>query len=92
MPSSIKGLTDLHDMTLLPRVFEFGLHPILRGLSASTPRIWYTNLYEKPPGRYQPLKANLKVNNGIGNWHSSPSLRREAAAGVPCNGDDFVLT
>ncbi len=78
MSSSIKGLTDLHDMALLSISFEIGLNPIIRGLSENTPRIWYASLFETPRG-IQPLRANLKISNGICNRHSSPSLRREAA-------------
>ncbi len=33
----------------------------IRGFSAFTPRIWYTSLFAKPRGRYQPLRANSKI-------------------------------
>ncbi len=51
----------------------------IRDLSLSTPWIWYAGLFAKPRGRYQPLRANSKVDN----WHSSSPLRWETAVAGP---------
>ncbi len=48
-------------------------HSILWGTSASAPRIWHS----KCRGRCQPFGANTKIGYMVGNWHSSPSLRKE---------------
>ncbi len=50
---------------------------------APTPCMWYVSLSAKPHGGYQPLRANSKISNKIGNWHSSPPLKRETAAAGP---------
>ncbi len=66
-----------HNKALLPRSLETGFHCIIWGTGASTPRIWYADMYAKPSGRFQPIK---KIGYEAGNWPSSSSLRRETAA------------
>ncbi len=68
---------------LLLRSLEIGLHPLKRGLSVSTPRIWYASLFAKPRCRHQPSRANSKNSYNFGNWHSSPPLRRVTVVAGP---------
>ncbi len=72
-----------HGKEILLRSFEIGFQPIIWGLSAPTPRIWYVSPFAKPRGRDLPFRANSKISYKVGNWHSSPSLRRETAAVGP---------
>ncbi len=74
---------NLHDKGLLLRSFEIGFHPSTRSFSASTSRLWYTSLFAKPHCRYQLFGENSKISCEVGNWHLSPSLRRETAVAVP---------
>ncbi len=48
---------------MIRRSFVIGFHPIIRGLGASSPRIWYASLFAKPRGRYQPFRANSKIRS-----------------------------
>ncbi len=64
-------------MALLPRSLEIGFHPIIRGLSTSTPWIWYFRMLAKPRCRCQPPRPNSKLSYKVGNCHSSPLLQRE---------------
>ncbi len=57
-----------------------GFHPLMRGLSASAPQIWYDSLFSKSRCRYQQPKAKSKISYKGGNWHWSPPLRRETKA------------
>ncbi len=59
---------------------EIGFHPIMRGRSASTPRIWYASLFPKPCVMNQSFRANSRNSYKVNNWHSSPSLRKETAS------------
>ncbi len=70
-------------LTLLPKSLEIGFHSIIRDLRASIPRIWYASLFVKPRSRYQKFRAILKISYKVGNWVSSPPLRREAAVVGP---------
>ncbi len=65
---------------LLPRSFEIGFHPVIRGINAYVPRTWYVGLCVNPRGRYQPFGKNSKIRYKFGNGHSSPPLRRQTAA------------
>ncbi len=62
---------------------ETGFHPIMRGRSASTSRIWYASLFPKPCGMYQSFRAHSRNGYKVNNWHSSPSLRKETTAAGP---------
>ncbi len=62
---------------------ETGFHPIMRGRSASTPRIWYASLFPKPCGMYRSFRANSRNSYKVNNSHSSPSLRKEITAPGP---------
>ncbi len=73
--------TGLNDKAVLPRSFEIGFRPIIRGLSAPTPRIWY--------GRYQ-LEQD-KISNKFGFWHSPASLRRATAGATTSGWPDYHL-
>ncbi len=43
-------------------IFKIGRFlPIILGISASTPRIWFAGMFEKPCERYQQCEANSKV-------------------------------
>ncbi len=70
-------MIDFHDNALLSRTLEIGFHPFIRGLSASTPRIWHTSLFVKPRCRYQSSRANSKISYTVGTWHASRPLRSE---------------
>ncbi len=50
-------------------IFQNRLSSIIRGLSVSTPRIWYGSLFAKPRDRYQPFRANLKISYKVGIRH-----------------------
>ncbi len=63
----------------LHRSFEIRFHSIKWGISVPTPRIWHA----KCRGRCQPFGANTKISYKVGNWHSSPSLRKENTAAEP---------
>ncbi len=63
----------------LHRSFEIRFHSIMWGISVPTPRIWHA----KCRGRCQPFEANTKISYKVGNWHSSPSLRKENTADEP---------
>ncbi len=56
-------------VTFLPKKIEIGFHPIIRGLSASTHWICYASLFGTRRGKYQPFRANSKINYKVGNWH-----------------------
>ncbi len=71
--------------------FEIGFHPIIRGLSASTPRTWYARVVAKPRGRYQSFRANSKISYTVGNWHSSPPLQRETTAATTSGRLDYRI-
>ncbi len=58
-----------------------GVHPIISGLSATTPQIWCVSLIAKPRGRYQLFGANSRISYKVGNW--KPVLRRETAVAGP---------
>ncbi len=81
-------MIDLHDKALVPRSLEIGFHPFIRGLTTSTPRIWYASLFNKPRCRYQPSWAISKISYNVGNWYTSPPLRRETAGAGP----SFLIT
>ncbi len=51
---------------------KIGFLPLMRGLRASAPQIWYANLFAKPRGRYQHFRANSRMSYKVGNRHSSP--------------------
>ncbi len=67
-------MTDRFDNALLPRSFEVGFDP--------TPWICYASLFVNTRGRCQPSGANSKVGYNVGNWRSSPPLRRETAVAM----------
>ncbi len=54
-------MIDLHDKALFPRSFEISFHPFIWCFSVPTPWVWYVNLFAKPLGKYQPLRANSKI-------------------------------
>ncbi len=43
-----KRVMPIHDKALLPMSLDIGFHPIIRGLSVSTPWISYDSLFAKP--------------------------------------------
>ncbi len=55
--------TVLHDETLLPRSFELGFHPVMRGLAQQ--RLEYGMLFSKPLGRCRPPEANSSIDSKI---------------------------
>ncbi len=73
----------LHDKAFLLRSFEIGFHPVKRGLSVSTPPIFYASLLAKPCERYHPFRANSGISYKVGKGHSPAYLRRETAAAGP---------